>query len=184
MVKEVCKLASLQPGNYFQTEIGRFLVREQMGSATGVMMIGCWNSGKSKAFSETGCPDYKDSNIRCYYDDKILKTLEAVFGAENIVEDDVDLTTLNGQKDFGTVRCKVHPPTFDEWRQCNDYFRKGDFKNWFWTCTAWTAHNDKDYSDVAVIKNGELFSTEASDHGCEYAVACLLSPEIMVKKVI
>lgn len=179
--EKVCKLSELQPGDIFKADIYRFIVREQYGGTTGVMMIGCWGS-EDRTFHEGGCPEYKSSSIKAHYDGPILETLEAVFGAENIIEDVVDLTTMDGQKDFGTVRCKVHPPTFDEWRQCSPFFEKGDFESWFWTCTPWsTPDRGFDYSVAVVYTDGALYDSRASDANAE-AVACILSSAIMVEK--
>lgn len=180
--EKTCKLAELQPGDRFNTEIGRFIVREQFGGVTGVMMIGCWDGGEDHVFHEDGCPDYKRSAIKEDYDDEILKALEAVFGAENIIEDEVDLVTMDGQKDFGTVRCKVHPPTFDEWRQCSPFFQKCDFESWFWTCTPWsTPDRGFDYSVAVVNTDGALNHYNALNANAE-AVACILSSSITVEK--
>lgn len=181
VAEKVCKLSELQPGDIFKADIYRFIVREQIGGTTGVMMIGCW-SGEDRAFHEDGCPDYKRSGIKEHYDGEILKALESVFGAENIIEDEVDLTTMDGQKDFGTVRCKVHPPTFDEWRQCSPFFKKGDFESWFWTCTPWsTPDRGFDYS-VAVVYTGGALNYCSAHNAYAEAVACILSSAIMVEK--
>lgn len=180
--EKTCKLLNLQPGDIFKTEIGRFIVREQMGSITGVMMIGCWDGGEELVFDEGGFPDYKRSSIKEHYDGEILEALETVFGAENIIEHGVDLVTMDGQKDFGTVCCKVHPPTFDEWRQCSSFFGKGDFECWFWTCTPWSTRDRGYDSSVAVIgKDRSLYSNIANIARAE-AVACILSSAITVEK--
>ena len=179
--EKVCKLSELQPGDIFRFDNWRFIVREQLGDATGVMIIGCWDR-EEHVFHEDGCPDYKRSSIKEHYDGAILEALEAVFGAENIVEDEVDLTTMDGQKDFGTVRCKVHPPTFDEWRQCSPFFKKGDFESWFWTCTPWsTPDRGFDYS-VAVVDTDGALGSNGADYAYAEAVACILSSAIMVEK--
>lgn len=71
----------------------------------------------------------KDNNYDgCYVDkyltDTYLKEMERKFGAENIVEHDVDLTSLDGEDDYGVIRRKLSIPTFDIYKKYKKIIKK------------------------------------------------------------
>ncbi len=48
----------------------------------------------------------------------------------------MDLTALNGSKEYGTVECKVAPLTLDELRKYHDIIPKPEV--WEWSATPWS----------------------------------------------
>lgn len=61
--------------------------------------------------------NYNGSSVDKHLSNTYLKELERKFGAENIVEHEVDLLSLDGEDDYGTIRRKVSIPTFDIYRK-------------------------------------------------------------------
>lgn len=83
--------------------------------------------------------NFSKSEIKEWLNDengKILKDIYKGFGKRNILEDIVDLTSLNGLDGYGTCKCKVHLGTLDNYRAArkNGMFRQEN-KDLFWLDT-------------------------------------------------
>lgn len=78
--------------------------------------------------------NYYGSNIDKYLCDTYLPALERKFGAENIVEHEVDLLSLDGEDDYGMIVRKVSIPTLDQYRMNKKTIKKYLGKL-FWLCT-------------------------------------------------
>ena len=103
-------------------------------------------------------PDYKTSELEQIMETEILPMVEKDFGAENIVEHEVDLTTVDMQKDFGTCLCKVRPVTFDEAREFNDLLENRELPDWYWTCTPWSTEARGWIRSIAVVSPAGYFN--------------------------
>lgn len=175
------KLASLQRGDIFKTEIGQFVILSNNGESVKVMTNGIFKP--DVRFEKNGKPDYKVSDLKKICDGEVYEKVSEVFGAENILDDEVDLTTLDGQREFGTVTCKVHPLTFDEARQCTELIAKMENEDWIWTCTPWsTPDRGFDYSVVVVNPDGSRGNGYAYN-SLGAAVVCTLKLSIRVQNV-
>ena len=130
------ELSELESGDIFETDKRKYVVLEQVeGIGTKIMSLDFVL--ENKKFDDTEI-DYKKSKLKKKCDTEILEDFESEFGKENLVEPEVDLTTVDNQKCFGTVNCKVRPLTFDEARQYNDILVRSKLPDWYWTCTAWS----------------------------------------------
>ena len=104
------------------------------------------------------------------------------FGAENIIPNVADLTTVDGQKVFGECLTTVRPLTFNEGRKYNDLLVNKELPDWYWTCTSWsTAERDWPYSVAVVSPSGCIRSRNC---GNIYGVRsfCILKSNIFVSK--
>lgn len=69
--------------------------------------------------------------------------------ADELITREVDLTALNGSKEYGSCKCKVAPLTFDEIRRFHGLLPKPE--SWEWSATPWsTPCVDTNYTDSAV----------------------------------
>lgn len=59
--------------------------------------------------------------------------------ADELITREVDLTALNGSKEYGSCECKVAPLTFDEIRRFHGLLPKPE--SWEWSATPWSAPN-------------------------------------------
>lgn len=57
--------------------------------------------------------------------------------ADELITREVDLTALNGSKEYGSCECKVAPLTFDEIRRFHGLLPKPE--SWEWSATPWSA---------------------------------------------
>lgn len=65
----------------------------------------------------------------------VLPKIEAAVGADNVLEFETDLTSLDGLDDYGVMKSKISLPTFDFYRKNVKLFDKHKVKNWWWLST-------------------------------------------------
>ena len=72
-----------------------------------------------------------------------LPQIEAAIGKENVLEFETDLTSLHGDKTYGTTKSKIAIPTFDFYRKHNEIFKKyvDDINRYWWLSTPWDIHS-------------------------------------------
>jgi hypothetical protein len=122
---------NLEPGDVFKDIDGEewiFLYYDENGNAC----IFKKTSVKEMKFGSNN--NYNGSDIDKYLTDTYLKELERKFGAENIVEHEVDLLSLDGENDYGKITRKVNIPTLDMYRHNKKAIKKSLGK-WFWLAT-------------------------------------------------
>ena len=131
---------------------------------------------------DSDSPDYKMSEIKKKIETDIQPLIEADFGADNLVEHEVDLTTVDMQKDFGCRTCKVRPITFDEAREHNDLIVKKDLPDWWWTCTPWsTKERGWNYALAVVCPSGGV-NSDNCDFNRGVRPVCILKSNIFVSR--
>ena len=66
---------------------------------------------------------------------EFLTKIAEVVGEENILEHEVDLTSLDGLKTHGSIKSKISIPTFDFYRANVEIFNKYKLDFWWWLAT-------------------------------------------------
>ncbi len=89
--------------------------------------------------------NFAESKVKTQLEKKILPRLEKAIGAENIIEHEVDLLSLDGDDKWGKVMCKISIPTFDFYRHNVKIFDKYKLDDWWWLATPDTTA--KHYND-------------------------------------
>lgn len=92
---------------------------------------------KDSVFSSTFGKDnnFANSFLKDRIESEILPKIENAVGAENIVEHEVDLLSLDGDDKCGKVTCRISIPTFDFYRQNVKIFDKYMLDKWWWLAT-------------------------------------------------
>jgi hypothetical protein len=92
--------------------------------------------------------NFAESIIKSRLEKEILTKIEKEIGAENILEHEVDLLSLDGDDKWGKIKCRISIPTFDFYRANVKIFDKHKLDAWWWLATPDTtsAH----YNDVWV----------------------------------
>ena len=76
--------------------------------------------------------------------------------ADELITREVDLTALNGSKEYGSCECKVAPLTFDEIRRFHGLLPKPE--SWEWSATPWsTPCVDEDDTWVTVSTDSAVY---------------------------
>ena len=111
-------LRELKPGDTFKMKDTEYIVCEQLNNGTtAVVRKECLD--KTMEFGDDN--NWKDSNWRQHLNDEYLKELEDMFGSENIVEHEVDLTSLDGYDDYGISVDKVSVMNIDRYRKYHKF---------------------------------------------------------------
>ena len=99
--------------------------------------------------------NYKESNLKKVIENLIQPVIEVEVGSKNLIEHEVDLTSVDMQDEFGGFKCKVRPITFDEARLYNNLLVNKKLNDWWWTCTPWsTEDRGWKYSITVVAPSG------------------------------
>jgi len=173
-------LSGINPGEVITGKEGRkYIVLKQEQSQT--MVISADLMAENEKF-DADSSDYKKSSLKRKIETDILPLIEEDFGAENIVEHEVSLTTVDMQEDYGTLTCKARPVTFDEAREFNALLVNNELPDWYWACTPWsTKERGYKYRAVVVSPLGLILGSRSN---CNDGVRpfCILKSNIFVSK--
>ena len=112
------ELSLLKPGDVFKKNNIECIVCEQLeDGTTAVVRKECLD--KIMEFGDNN--NWKKSKWRKYLNDEYLKEMEDVFGPDNIIEHEVDLTSLDGFDDYGVSVDKVSAMNIDRYRKYHKY---------------------------------------------------------------
>lgn len=173
------ELSVLKPGETFKMVGHDFIVWQHNGIGdTYVICKDFW--GKSVKFGDSR--DYNKSNLKKIMD-KVAVEIESEVGADNLVEHEVSLTSVDMQNELGTCKCKVRPITFDEAREFNDLLVNKELPDWYWTLTPWsTEDRGYTYSVTVVSPSGFINCNYFCYNDCGVRPFCILKSNIFVSK--
>lgn len=173
------QISTLNPGDTFKVGEHDFIVLGQEQGQT--MVISKGFMAENKKFDEN-TRDYSESSLKELIESNIQPIIEDAVGADNLVEHEVDLTSVDMQQEFGTFRCKVRPITFDEARRYNDLLVNNDLGDWWWTCTPWsTKERGWEYS-IAVVSSSGSVDRDCDDGTRGVRPFCILKSNIFVSR--
>lgn len=172
-------LSALQAGETFKIGEHNFIVLEQDGAQTKVI---------SKRFMAENVVfdkyvrDYSDSSLKKLIERDIYPVIAEVVGEDNIIEHEVDLTSVDMQQEFEPVKCSVRPITFDEARKYNDLLVTPEIYGWWWTCTPWSTEKRGWKYALAVVSPSGNFNCNIYNDDCGVRPFCILKSNIFVSK--
>lgn len=99
--------------------------------------------------------DFAKSDLRDHLNGAYMDTLTQG-NRGDILPRTIDLTALNGSKQYGTCVCHIAPLTLDEIRKYHDILPKPE--NWGWSATPWSTPcvDDDDTWVVGLVSGGVL----------------------------
>ncbi len=95
--------------------------------------------------------NFATSDVKRKLEEQMLCKLEKAVGAENIIEHEVDLLSLDGDDKWGKVMCKISIPTFDFYRANVKTFDKYNPDQWWWLATPDTTSTHYDDEWVSCV---------------------------------
>lgn len=122
----------------------------------------------NKPFDENNCNNFAASSSKEWMNGPYLDNLiDAVKGPHAFLTTELDLTSDDGLKDYGTCTVTIFSLTVDQYRRNRDVIPNAD--DWWWLSTAYsTASNGYEHSARSVRNVGSLFWS----HACRGAAAC------------
>lgn len=173
------KLSTLRPGETFKIGEHVFIVLKQEKGQTKV--ISKEEMARHVQFDDSS-RDYNVSNLKKLIENTIQPIIEALVGAENVIEHTVDLTSVDMQSEFCAVTCKVRPITFDEAREFNDLLVNGELLDSWWTLTPWSTEERGWKYSLAVVHPSGFISISSYCIGFGVRPVCILKSNIFVSK--
>lgn len=132
--------------------------------------------GKNMAFGKNN--DYRESDVRKVVE-KFGEEIEKIVGEENLLEHTVDLITMSGLKDFGSIKAKMSLLTFDKARENIETLDEYKLDYWWWLSTAWsTKKHSIEYSTMCVSPDGDLDFNLSRCHDGGLRPFCILKSNI------
>ena len=173
------KLADIPVGS--TVKIGEFemVVLEHFGTGTALILKGLY--GKNTEFSKSN-NDYRDSlvDVRC---SKFAEELTEIVGDDNIILHEVDLTSDDGLKDYGTITRKVSLLTTERYRQYVDILDTVNPEKWWWLATPHsTKRHDNDAWAKCVSPSGDILNIHYGNIDGGVRPFCILKSNIFVSK--
>lgn len=143
------ELSLLKPGDVFEKNGVSYIVCEQFDNGTtAVVRKECLD--KTMEFGNNN--NWKESEWRKYLNREYLKEMEDTFGTDNIVEHDVDLTSLDGYDDYGVSVDKISVMNIDRYRKYHKYV--GDTGECHWLSTPDSTPSGTGSSSVRCVGAG------------------------------
>jgi hypothetical protein len=173
------QLSTLNPGEIFKIGEYDFIVLEQCEERTAAISKGFM--AENVKFDEDS-RNYKESNLKKVIENQIQPVIEVEVGAKNLIEHEVDLTSVDMQDEFGGFKCKVRPITFDEARLYNNLLVNKNLNDWWWTCTPWSTEDRGWKYSVAVVAPAGHIGDLSCDYGFGVRPFCILKSNIFVSK--
>ena len=126
--------------------------------------------------------NYGESNLKKRIENDIAPIIVKEIGKDNIIEHKAELVSVDMQKEFDDVCCRVRPLTFDEAREFNDFIANQYLSDWWWTLTPWsTSERGYNYS-IAVVSPRGYFDNDCFNRYCGVRPFCILKSNIFVSK--
>ena len=120
--------------------------------------------------------DWKESNIRKYLNGEFLEKVSDEVGAENIIEFERDLLSLDGQTEYGSCTDKVSLLNVDEYRKNRKHIPNAGYWWWLITPDSTPCNGDSDWITV-VSPSGNVYDDYYIIHDGVRPV-CIFSSEI------
>lgn len=140
------KLADVKVGNTFKVGDYEFIVLEQSGDTTAVILKNLLYDNKQFG---------KNNNYAKSYIDDICNDFAAkvakIIGKKNLVEHTVDLTSDDGLKDYGKITRSVSLLTTELYRRYVYILDQYKINKWWWLATSYSTPTHTDSSWVKCV---------------------------------
>lgn len=175
---EKVKLSDCEIGDIVDIGVEhKFIVFSKGSNRVGLLCQDLWLDDVE--FGETS--NYIGSNVQRLLNEEVLPIIESAVGHENVIEETIDLTAIDGTNNYGYVDCKVRLLTFDEFRTNSKLTRNPDLSDWWWLMNPYLDKEVYSYGVAVVSPRGHVCSDDCS---CSYGVRPFvsLSSAIFVSK--
>ena len=129
--------------------------------------------------------NFAKSEILKKLTEKFLPEIEGAVGAENVLEFETNLLSLDGSAKHGVMRSKVSLPTFDFYRKHRAIFEQNKLGEWWWLSTPdSTSEWNSDNIVVCVSPSGNFtaITTVTTSRCVRFVFLYLLSLYLVMSK--
>ncbi|MBQ4556551.1 MAG: hypothetical protein IJA60_02760 [Clostridia bacterium] len=110
--------------------------------------------------------DFRSSDIMKRLTEEVLPEIENIVGAENVLEFETDLLSLDGSAKYGVMTSRISIPTLDFYRKNRPLFEKHKLDKYWWLATP--DSTDEYFGDnwcLCVSPSGDIYDFYVS-YGC------------------
>ena len=140
------KLSEIKVGETFKVEDHEFIVLEQSGDTTAVILKDLLYVGKE--FGKNN--NYDGSNVDKLCNDFAAK-ISKIIGKKNLIEHTVDLTSDDGLKDYGKIKRSASLLTCELYRKFVYILDKYKIDKWWWLATPFSTPTHEDSSWIKCV---------------------------------
>ena len=125
---------------------------------------------------DTESNNWISSQLREYLNTEFIENIADEIGEENIAKFGRDLTSLDGQKEYGTCLDSVSLLTVDEYREYRQFIPNTD--DWWWLASPWSTPCNNDEIWGAVVSPSGYFDDGSCSYYCGVRPVCILKSNI------
>ena len=172
------KLSDVPVGGTFKAGDLEFVVLEQHGLETSVILKEFWKSAQFDGSQN----DYKESSIRKDLNVNFYEQLSSLVGKENIVKHTVDLTADDGRTDYGNCDDYISLLTCEMYRKYVYVLEKHNPKKWWWLATSYSVKSNGWETSVRCVCGFGALYRNSCDISFGVRPFCILKSNIFVSK--
>ena len=173
------KLSTLETEECFKIGGQEFVVLKQGGGAGTAAILKGLLPGKHHFGPNNNYDGANVDRICCEFADE----LEKAAGEEVLLEHEVDLTSDDGLKDYGSVCRKASLLTCDQYREYVEVLDLHKPDRWWWLATPWsTPKHDDDWGCKCVSPSGCILTGDGNGDNRGVRPFCILKSTIFVSK--
>ena len=120
--------------------------------------------------------DWKTSSLREYLNSDFYKKLADTIGENNIIPLESDLTSLDGQTEYGFCEDKVSLLGIDEYRTYRKHIPNTNY--WWWLINPYSTPCNGYKESVAVVSSSGYFVRNYCNYYCGVRPFCIFSSSI------
>ena len=137
----------------------------KFGEENGRVIAVCKDSLFNSRFGNNN--NFRESDILKKLIEEVLPKIENAIGAENVVEFETDLLSLDGSAKYGVMKSKISIPTLDFYRRNRAKFEEHKVDGWWWLATPdSTDEYDSNAWCLCVSPSGGVCNNYYSCHYC------------------
>ena len=169
------RIADVPVGEIFKIDCYEFVVLEQIPGQTAVILKDILE--KAVFGSNNRLPGSKADELCCEFAEAVADLV----GYDGIVEHEVDLTSDDGLKDYGSVQRMASPLTAEQYRKYADVLDRHMPGAWWWLATPFsTEKHDDDKCVKCVSPSGCLVSSRCNFNDIGVRPFLILKSDIFV----
>lgn len=150
---EKVKLSDCEIGDIVDIGVEhKFIVFFKGSNRVGLLCQDLWL--EDEEFGNTS--NYIGSIVQRLLNEEVLPIIETAVGPENVIEENISLTAIDGVNNYGSVDCKVRLLTFDEFRINSKLTRNPNLPDWWWLMNPWYDKEISRYFVTVVSPRGDF----------------------------
>lgn len=126
--------------------------------------------------------NYAESSIRRRLETEKLPELEKTFGADNVVEFEIDLTSDDGLDTYGKIKTKYGLLTAEQYRKYTRLIAQYKVDDWWWLATADSTTERNDSIWIRCVACGGRLNCSLCDNSNGVRAVCILKSDIFVSE--